>query len=94
MPKLRDVKKPDYPPINWLLAAILERKKVMGLEWDDIAKKANMSSPTLRKMLSTTDPLEWDFHARKSICEMLGIEFRTKSYVVGSPEDPEAKPWE
>lgn len=86
--KKPELVKPSYPPINWLMAAILERKKVMGLSWDDIADKVGMSSFMLRRMAATKDPEEWPLYTIKQICKVLRIEYR--SYVVGSPEDEHA----
>jgi len=77
--------KPKYPPVDWTMAAILERKKVMKLEWSDIADGAGITSDALRGMVSRKRTEEWPTPVLKKVCRVLGLEYR--NYVVGSPED-------
>ena len=79
-------KTPSYPPIDWTMAAILERKKIMKLDWSDLASVAGMNSDAFRKMISTKETKDWPREKREKICRHLGIN--VVSYVVGSPEDP------
>lgn len=72
MPRTR-FDKPRYPPVDWLMAAILERKKVMKLEWKDIADEVGMSPEALRKMVMTKAPAEWTKETRDKILKVLGL---------------------
>ena len=77
---------PKYPEIDWLMAAILERKRVMRLEWKDIALKAGgISGDSLRQLASKKAPEEWPKDVRVRVCKVLGID--VKMIVIGSPED-------
>ena len=66
--------RPKYPPINKLRAAILERKHVSGLTWDDLADVAGVSGVTLRRLLREKDPWDWPKDVRTSICRKLEIK--------------------
>ena len=77
--------KPEYPPIDWLMAAILERKKVMKLEWGDLGECCGMSSSAMRKMACSKAPEDWPKAIREKVCRKLGIE--AKMVVSGSPGD-------
>lgn len=79
--------KPKYPPIDWVMAAILERKKTMKLEWADIANEVGMSPEGLRKLVAYKRSDQWPTYTLKKVCKALGIEY--KSYLVGSPEGEE-----
>ena len=64
---------PKYPPIDWLMAAILERKKVMKLDWSDLADASKISVDSMKRLASTRPPEEWPADIRKSVCRKLGI---------------------
>ena len=66
--------KPRYPPINDLLAAILERKFVANLTWDDLGKAAGIQGTTMRKMAREKPPQEWTPKVRNAVCRLLDIK--------------------
>lgn len=76
---------PKYPPVDWLLAGILERKKTMGLTWDDIGVMCGTTGENMRQFVRKKPPMEWPKSLRETLCKKLGLEI--KVYVVGSPED-------
>ena len=85
MPKTKLGKKPEDPPIDWNLAAILERKKALHMEWADIATAAGMSADSLRNYVSRKPTSEWPVYTLKKVLMVLGLEYR--AYIIGSPED-------
>ena len=85
MPRTK-LDKPKYPPIDWTMAAILERKKAMKLEWSDLAGVAGMSGDSLRQLVSKKHTEDWPSDVRQRICKYLDI--RIVRYVENSPEDP------
>lgn len=79
-------KRIDYPEINWVMAAILERKRKLGMSWEDIANHIDFISPgALRQLASKKEPEEWPKAVREKVCDILGVEVRTT--VIGCPED-------
>lgn len=70
-PKLE---KPKYPPIDWLKAAILERKAVMKLGWEDIAESAGVTCQVIRHLAAKKHTEDWPANIRKKVCSQLGIE--------------------
>lgn len=66
--------KPKYPPINDLRAAILERKFVAGLTWDDLGAVAGIKGTTMRKMATTKPPQEWSRKVLIAVCRLLEIK--------------------
>ena len=69
--------KPRYPPINNLRAAILERKFVSRMSWDDIGKSVGLEGATMRKLASTKTPQEWPPKVRYGVCRLLDIKVNT-----------------
>lgn len=69
--------KPKYPPVDKLKAVILERKLVMKLSYDDLAKAANSSSGYIRQMITLKHTDDWNPEMRKAICRRLGINIKT-----------------
>lgn len=84
MPRTRyDLKNQE---IDWLLAAILERKKALKLEWNDIAAKAGgITGDSLRQLSAKKPPEEWPKNVRDRVCKVLGID--VELVVRGSPRD-------
>jgi len=76
MPRTR-FDKPRYPPINNLRAAILERKFVAGLSWEDLANAAGISGASMRKLATAKAPDEWPPKVRNSVCRLLDIKVST-----------------
>ena len=72
MPRTK-LDKPRYPPINQLRAAILERKFVGKLSWDDLARPAGMQGETLRKLAVRKSPEEWPPEVRNAVCRLLDL---------------------
>ena len=66
--------KPRYPPINNLLAAILERKFVARMSWDDLGRAAGISGSAMRKLATTKAPEEWPQKILISVCRLLEIK--------------------
>lgn len=64
---------PRYPPINQLRAAILERKFVGKLSWDDLARAAKIEGSAMRKLVTTKPPEEWPPEVRNAVCRLLDL---------------------
>lgn len=80
---------PTYPEINWLRAAIIDRKNSLNYTWDDLGDAVGMSGDNLKHLMhNNPDPWEWKRTLRERVCRVLGIEI--KQFVVGSPEVPNA----
>lgn len=62
--------------IDWLLAAVLERKTALGYTWDDIANVAKVSGYNMRRYATQIPPREWPESVRKSVFKMLGIRVK------------------
>ena len=89
MPKLRDgavYRKDSAPPIDWLLAAVLERKLVLGYDAKRLADIAGVSYETMCRNLRIS-PWRWSPRTRTRVCQTLGI--RLKQTVEGAPEGGE-----
>ena len=71
-----NLSKSKYPPINWLKAAILERKDVLNLTWEDIAKGAKIPVHSMRRYATQVQPQEWPEDIRRNVLRMLGIQAR------------------
>ncbi len=69
--------KPRYPPINNLRAAILERKFVAGMSWEDLASAAGISGASMRKLATAKPPDEWPPKVRTGVCRLLDIKVST-----------------
>lgn len=63
----------EYPPIDWLWAAVLERKMVYGHDLKTMAKIAGVSYTTMRDYI-TRSPWTWKYDARLRICRAYDIE--------------------
>ena len=66
-------KKRNAPPIDWLWAAILERKMVLGIDLKQMAKIAGVSYDTMRRYI-TVSPWEWSADARTNVCKEFGLK--------------------
>ena len=75
MPKLKIGEKysPKPPKIDWLWAAVLERKMVMRYDLKDMADIAGVNYDTMRRLI-TKSPWDWPNHIRKRVAEKLGIK--------------------
>lgn len=63
----------NAPPIDWLWAAVLERKMRFGYDLKTLAKVAGVEYDTMRRYI-TTSPWEWGEDARDRVCKELGIQ--------------------
>lgn len=72
MPKVRKLGKAEPPPIDWLWAAMLERRMVLGITVKDMAKIAGVSYGTMRNHASKS-PWEWSRSMRERMCKEFGI---------------------
>lgn len=71
------IKKPWYqqrkaPPIDWLWAAILERKMVYGCDLKEMAVIGGTSYEMMRKY-ARKSPWDWPRFLRENICKEFGI---------------------
>lgn len=72
MPKVRKLGKAEPPPIDWLWAAMLERRLVLGITVKDMAKIVGVSYGTMRNFAAKS-PWEWSRGMREKVCKELGI---------------------
>lgn len=74
MPKTRfDAFKKNAPPIDWLHAAILERKITYGYDLKKMAVVASVSYEYMRRLI-TLPPNRWPYGALTKVCEEFGIK--------------------
>lgn len=75
MPKVRlaDSIRRNAPPIDWLWAAVLERKMVLGYDLKQLAGIAGVDYATMRRYI-TISPWEWGAEARTKVCKELGLK--------------------
>ena len=71
MPKV-NLNKKQYPPIDWLWAAVLERRAVMGVSLKDLAEMCHVSYGTMRNY-AMKSPWAWSKDMRDTVCKSLGI---------------------
>ncbi|MBR0161916.1 MAG: hypothetical protein IJQ02_11635 [Oscillospiraceae bacterium] len=64
---------PKYPPVDWLKAAILERKDSLELTWGDLADVAGITNDSMRRLASLKPPEEWPPDVRRAVLRRLGI---------------------
>lgn len=60
------------PPIDWFMAAILERMRVLKLTQKDLADAAHVHHDTMRNYMQKS-PLKWPDDVRQNVCKRLGI---------------------
>lgn len=74
----------EYPPIDWLWAAVLERMRVMQYNLSDLAAFAGVHYDTMRDHIRVS-PWNWNEEERNRVCAALGIKpIRT---VEGAPKE-------
>lgn len=81
MPKFRVPNYQKTPPIDWLWAAVLERKAVYGLDLNQMAELGGTSYSLMRRYIRRS-PWTWPESVRESLCRELGL----KVNVVFSPD--------
>ena len=60
------------PPIDWLWAAVLERKMVLGYDLQALADIAGVTYETMRHFIRQS-PWEWKRDTRERLLKALGI---------------------
>lgn len=60
------------PPIDWLWAAVLERKQVYNLDLRQMAEIAGVSYEQMRRYIRRS-PWEWPRHMRDNVCDAFRI---------------------
>ena len=75
MPKINYIKQAQRKPpeIDWLWAAVLERKMVYGHDLKTMAGIAGVSYDTMRRYI-TMSPWKWKDSARDKVCAKYGIK--------------------
>jgi len=75
MPKVKltdTVRIAKAPPIDWLWAAILERKMQFGWDLTQMAGAAGTTYAWMRENIRRS-PWEWNREARERLCKNMGI---------------------
>lgn len=75
MPKTKFDKyaKRNAPPIDWLFAAVLERKTVLGYDLKRLSEVAGVTYDTMRRYIRQS-PWTWTPEARARVCAEFGIK--------------------
>ena len=76
MPKTK-LSQRNTPPVDYVKACMLERKLALKLNYDEIAKGANITPDYLRKLMTTKHTDDWSPDIRKAVCKELGINIQT-----------------
>lgn len=71
--KLAELSRKGTPPIDWLWAAVLERKMVYNYDLKELAQIAGVSYETMRRYIRQS-PWDWGTDTRKRLCRGLGIQ--------------------
>ena len=73
------------PPIDWLWAAVLERKTVYGMDLVEMARIAGVEYGNMRQMINRS-PWSWKREPRERICQHFGINIAVTPTVDGRLE--------
>lgn len=65
--------KREVPPIDWLWAAVLERKMRLGIDLKQMAEIGGVTYDTMRKLIHMS-PWEWGDDTRNKICKALYLK--------------------
>ncbi len=93
MPKVNYLKprpEEDCPPIDWLWAAILERKTVLGYDLKRMAAVAGVHYDTMRDYIRKS-PWKWNPEVRKRICDEFGISTKVAISQVEMPQESKVR---
>ena len=71
--KLGEKYSPKPPKIDWLWAAVLERKMVMRYDLKDMAAIAGVNYNAMRHLI-TKSPWDWPNDIRNKVVDKLGIK--------------------
>ena len=83
--KLAENLRRNAPPIDWLWAAVLERKTRFKYDLRVLAEVAGVDYGTMRKYIRMS-PWEWGEDARNRVCKELGVT-PVKTVRFAPPED-------
>lgn len=73
-------------PIDWIKAAILERKLHKHITYEELARGTNVSPEYLRKLVATKHTNDWSPDIRNSICRQLRIGVQSTLSLVTEDE--------
>jgi len=65
------------PPVDILLAVMLERKQKLGMTYESLAYKIGVSPVWLRTLFTTKHTNDWSPDIRRSVCRILHINIQT-----------------
>jgi hypothetical protein len=85
--KLAQYAKKEAPPIDWLWAAVLERKTVLGYDLKRMADVAGVTYETMRHYIRQS-PWSWKANARRRVCDEFGLKPQVS---VAMSDDPGIK---
>ena len=71
--KLADRFVQKAPPVDWLWAAVLERKTVLGYDLKLMARVAGVTYETMRRYIRQS-PWTWEESARAAILKEFGLK--------------------
>ena len=63
------------PKIDWPIAALLWRKQMLGLNWEDIETKAGMNKESLRRMVANKPSSEWPVYVLRKVLKEVGLNY-------------------
>ncbi len=86
MPKvnLSNCAEKEAPPIDWLWAAVLERKTVLGYDLKQMADIAGVTYETMRHYIRRS-PWTWLPEARGRVCMKFGIKTQVSVAATDAP---------
>ena len=89
--KLAEAVAPKAPPIDWLWAAVLERKSVLGYDLKRMSEVVGCHYDTMRKYIRQS-PTTWPEDVRAKILKEFGIKAKVTIMQMpqqGQPDDNE-----
>lgn len=75
MPKFKEKKIDNAPPIDWLWAAILERKAQYGWDLQTMATAGGTSYAVMRRLIRES-PWNWPKDVRENVCREFRLEMK------------------
>ena len=75
MPKFKEKKISSPPPIDWLWAAILERKAQYGWDLQTMATAGGTSYALMRRLIRES-PWNWPKDVRENVCREFRLEMK------------------
>lgn len=91
MPKVKLMRyEMEVPPIDWLLAAVLERKTVLGYDLKKMADVAGVTYDTMRRYIRQS-PWTWTPDARARVCAEFGLKPQVSVAMTDEPNSIQLK---